>query len=90
VLVVTSNRSENRNALSDNIIEGLGQIDAHVVTRRRGHRGLLLRGAGCVGVAAFLERRRPARAAGREAESGHAFRVVSALADANRPAEEDA
>lgn len=90
VLVVTLNRSENGNALSDNILEDQGQIYAHLATRRRGHRGLLLRGAGGVGVAAFLERRWPMRAAGREAESGHVCRVVSALANANRPAEEDA
>ena len=31
VLVVTLNRSENRNALSDNILEDLGQICAHML-----------------------------------------------------------
>jgi enoyl-CoA hydratase/carnithine racemase len=33
VLVVTLNRSENRNALSDNILEDLGQICAHMLAR---------------------------------------------------------
>lgn len=33
VLVVTLNRSEHRNALSDNILEDLGQICAHMLAR---------------------------------------------------------
>lgn len=47
-LFVTLNDPENRNALSDSILEDIEQICAHVVARQGYYRGLVLRGAGGV------------------------------------------